>query len=330
MKNLLIFEYITSNPSKFFLKNQVLLEEGIKMIDKLSFDFQKSIGIKKISVIRNTKLNFKKYKNINYFLTNKRISWLDILKNLDIKKTKVLLIAPETNNIISSVLKIINSLGFEVLCSDTNTIIKFRSKFSTYNNLKKKKIPCVKSFKKISEVEKKKLKYIVKPNISSGSENVFLAKNYKELSRILKKTNFSYVIQYYKPKMVGSFSMICLKGKSIVLACNKQIVSKKKRISQIGSFIGKYEKYRQNFIKIANLISKSFPGLYGYVGVDVVFEDNMWKVIEINPRFTTSYVGLEKVYGGKINRMIIDLYTKNKIKLNKLVDIKKSRKLIFK
>ena len=157
-----------------------------------------------------------------------------------------------------------------------------------------------------------------------------MAKNYKELSRILKKTNFSYVIQYYKPKMVGSFSMICLKGKSIVLACNKQIVSKKKRISQIGSFIGKYEKYRQSFIKIANLISKSFPGLYGYVGVDVVFEDNMWKVIEINPRFTTSYVGLEKVYGGKINRMIIDLYTKNKIKLNKLVDIKKSRKLIFK
>ena len=109
MKNLLIFEYITSNPSKFFLKNQVLLEEGIKMIDKLSFDFQKSIGIKKISVIRNTKLNFKKYKNINYFLTNKKISWLDILKNLDIKKTKVLLIAPETNNLISSVLKIINS-----------------------------------------------------------------------------------------------------------------------------------------------------------------------------------------------------------------------------
>ena len=39
------------------------------------------------------------------------------------------------------------------------------------------------------------------------------------------------------------------------------------------------------------------PGMQGYVGVDLVFGEETCWLIEINPRVTTSYVGLRRVVG---------------------------------
>ncbi len=37
------------------------------------------------------------------------------------------------------------------------------------------------------------------------------------------------------------------------------------------------------------------PGLGGYVGVDLVLGEDLVQLIEINPRLTTSYIGLRQV-----------------------------------
>jgi predicted ATP-grasp superfamily ATP-dependent carboligase len=44
-------------------------------------------------------------------------------------------------------------------------------------------------------------------------------------------------------------------------------------------------------VSVARRAVECVPGLAGYVGVDVVLGERDW-VIEINPRLTTSYVGL--------------------------------------
>jgi predicted ATP-grasp superfamily ATP-dependent carboligase len=51
------------------------------------------------------------------------------------------------------------------------------------------------------------------------------------------------------------------------------------------------------------------PGLRGYVGVDLVLgdaaDDSRDQIIEINPRLTTSYIGLRTLAGGNLAKAIL-------------------------
>ena len=139
MNHLIIFEYLTAHPQNHPYQNKDNLIEGMRMIDKISLDFKKSNKIKKISVMRDSSLHFIKNKNINYFLTSRNNDWLNILKKLDQSSTKILIIAPESNNIFSKILKKFLSLGFYTLNSEPREIRVFSSKVMTFNSLKKKK-----------------------------------------------------------------------------------------------------------------------------------------------------------------------------------------------
>ena len=54
------------------------------------------------------------------------------------------------------------------------------------------------------------------------------------------------------------------------------------------------------------------PGLQGFVGVDLIINNDEGKVylIELNSRFTTSYVGLQKIADFNIAKSLIDLLDK--------------------
>ncbi|MCS7313155.1 MAG: ATP-grasp domain-containing protein, partial [Acidobacteria bacterium] len=47
--------------------------------------------------------------------------------------------------------------------------------------------------------------------------------------------------------------------------------------------------------EVAEAAIRQVPGLRGYVGVDLVLADGEAWLIEINPRLTTSYIGLRRV-----------------------------------
>jgi hypothetical protein len=51
----------------------------------------------------------------------------------------------------------------------------------------------------------------------------------------------------------------------------------------------------------------------GYVGVDFVLTEKKPVLIELNPRLTTSYVGLRKVVGLNPAKAIVDAVTKHKL-----------------
>ena len=54
------------------------------------------------------------------------------------------------------------------------------------------------------------------------------------------------------------------------------------------------------------------PGLQGFVGVDLIINNEEVKVylLELNSRFTTSYVGLQKIADFNIAKSVIDLIDK--------------------
>ena len=66
-----------------------------------------------------------------------------------------------------------------------------------------------------------------------------------------------------------------------------------------------------------------FSGLFGFVGVDIIKIENIWHILEINTRFTSSILGIEKSYGYEAIKKITNLYLNKKID-KKRVKLKKN------
>jgi len=73
---------------------------------------------------------------------------------------------------------------------------------------------------------------------------------------------------------------------------------------------------REAFVA-AETVVKSFPGLRGYVGVDLVLTEKEAVVIEVNPRLTTSYVGVRKIIGFNPAQAIINSVLEHELPMNK-------------
>ena len=59
-------------------------------------------------------------------------------------------------------------------------------------------------------------------------------------------------------------------------------------------------------IRAVDLVRRRCPDLSGYVGIDLVLGTGGAQVIDINPRLTTSYVGLRRLAGPDLARWMLD------------------------
>ena len=319
MNELLLIEFFTSQAYIKNLKEKQIFTEALNLVNKIAVDLIQNPDLKKLSIIRNQNLKKVLNKKIFYHETNPKKNIFDIVDKLSLK-IPTILIAPESDRIA---IKLTEYLGrkTKLLNSSLKSIKVFSSKFLTINELIKNNIPCL-NIKNLNQVNTNEI--ISKPIYGAGSENI----------RIFNKKNFKlmkgFIYQEFYNGDPGSFSMLCLKKKFKVISCNLHIMKKDKfKISQIGSIIGGMEAYRSELEKLAEKIISKFDNLYGYIGVDVIRNKNQIKVVEINCRFTSTYIGLKNAYGDKAIKLISDFYVKEHINQEINLKLLKKKKIIF-
>ena len=298
MKKLILLEYFTSQSSILKNRDKEIFREALNLANSIIKNFIKSRDIEKIYVIRNKNLKTIESEKVKTYFTNPEISYTDILNRFK-KKSEVIIIAPETNNLSSKIYSHV-SQNHRVLGPNISSLNTFSSKTKMLMKLRRLNLPIVENYKLNLNY---KGKIIFKPDTSAGSEKTFVTnkKNYKK-----KK---GYLVQKFYNGKKGSFLMLCKNGKSKVICCNEQLLNlKKEKIQQVGCIMGGLEKYRNEIKILANEISKNFKGLFGIVGVDIVMENKKWLIIEINPRFTSAYSGLNKSYSSLTIKDIKDFY----------------------
>jgi predicted ATP-grasp superfamily ATP-dependent carboligase len=69
---------------------------------------------------------------------------------------------------------------------------------------------------------------------------------------------------------------------------------------------------RALFEELADDVAKAIPGLWGYVGIDLILTSSGPVVLEVNPRLTTSYIGLRKSIGRNPAELVLSLLEGNK------------------
>ena len=319
MNELFIVEFFTSQSSIDYTKEKKIFNEALKLVNKICLDFSENSQIRKLHVIRNTNLKKIKLKKIKYYNTTEGKDLDSFLKTFP-KDIPTILLAPESGKIsIDLYINLRKELNLQH--SKLNSIRTFSSKLKTSKKLASLNIPTVecKDFGKIN-----KIPFISKPIFGAGSEMIHILKK-KKISE-----NKGFVYQEYYQGEKASFSMLCFKGKCKLISCNSQILLiDDKQIHQIGSIVGGMEKYRNVFKELANKISKNFKDLYGLIGVDLVKNKKGWRIIEINTRFTSSFIGLKSAYGKNVINLISNFYIDKKKSLDAEIKLIRQVKVIF-
>ena len=137
---------------------------------------------------------------------------------------------------------------------------------------------------------------IVKPDDGAGAEGVrFFA---DPAAATMARGAPGLIAQPFVPGAPESLSLLCRGGEVVLLACNRQVTEcVEGRFHYRGLAVGGAEEKRALYTPLAAAIARAIPGLFGYVGVDLIATGEGPVVLEINPRLTTSYAALGGALG---------------------------------
>ena len=122
-----------------------------------------------------------------------------------------------------------------------------------------------------------------------------------------------FVVQEFIEGDAASVSLLCAKGKAVAISLNHQTIkagSPDETSFYEGGSVPFDHPLKQEAFAIAEKVVDCFEGLRGYVGVDLVLAKNKVFVVDVNPRLTTSYVGLSRVANFNVAEALINVVLK--------------------
>ncbi len=152
--------------------------------------------------------------------------------------------------------------------------------------------------------------WVVKPDQGAGCEDTLLFERRPELEQWLAADGRGkdLIVQPYLAAPAGSLSVLYAEGTAWLLACNRQNIALcDGRFHYVGGVVGGFEAGRESYQTLAATVGKAIDGLSGYVGIDFLKTAEGPLVLEVNPRLTTSYVGLHRALGLNPAGLLLDL-----------------------
>ncbi len=232
----------------------------------------------------------------------------------------VWLIAPETDGLLKKLTQLAVLHGKLILGCGLKAIEIFSCKMTTFLVLTQAKIATVPTYT-IENWPRVDGRWVVKPKDGAGCSSTLYFEQARALIDWFAHNNCtSYVIQPYQEGVAASISCVMHQGHAQLLSCNKQLINIENNIFKYaGSQINGMQHYWDSFELLAQKIAETSMDLEGYIGIDVIVKpDNSIVVVEINPRLTTSYVGLAQATGQNPAALIINTLTQADFKWSTL------------
>jgi len=315
-KRILLYEYVTGgglineafrsnlyNEAKIMLTSMLKDSEDCSKISYHFFcDHRMNLSFKS-NAIKIEKKNQKK-------IYNKRL-----IKSFDY----VIPILPESKKTLYSYVKFLNNNNIKSIISTPKTISNISDKWLFYKiciNYKIKTIPTYLDTKIL------KGKVIVKDRFGEGCSYIKLYRNIKYI--INNRYDQNKIIQPYIEGQNLSLSVFFNNNSFYLLSVNKQniFLNKDNYLKLKSILVNVTISFEEKIYSLIEKIYNAFPGLYGYVGIDILIKNNNIFVVEINPRLTTSFAGIKYTKG--IN--LLDLF----LKYESYKDVISGRKVLIK
>ena len=318
-----LFEFITGGGLIGQTLPDSLVREARTMVQTLIKELI-ACGHYKITITRDSRVQL-----FDHDVTQHTINtpFKKILPELVRKSDICWLIAPETENCLYNLTDLFMQNASIFIGSDLNAVHTTSSKLITCNILENANI-CTPETKLLKDViPDSKSGWIIKPDDGVGAENcIYVSDRLALRDDMTIKENDNYIIQPFIEGEHMSMSLFVYNKNIQLLSCNKQeITLKNNLISLTGIGVNEFLSYKDQMRELAESIASVIPGFSGYIGIDLIRSNNKFFVIDINPRFTTSYAGISASLGINITEKILNTFLRQEIQdinLKKAIPIK--------
>ena len=253
--------------------------------------------------------------------------FLEILTQVD----AAYIIAPETDNMLSSLVDFVEHTGATPLNCPAKVIEKVSNKIAFRESLKRNGIRVPKaltfniqdSAEEIGQIIRDKVNFpaIFKPSNGASCCGLSVVRNKEQVSAAVHKiqnetSDKEFLVEELIKGTAASVSLFSIDGKSIPASLNRQevaIETPEIASSYMGGSVPLDNALQKEAFDMAKRIAKLFPDLRGYIGIDFVLAEGEAVPIEVNPRLTTSYIGLRRVIGFNPAQAIINAVLERKL-----------------
>src|SRR3954471_18339703 len=272
-----------------------LLQEGAAMVGALASDLTRIKGIR-VTALRDPRVLNLTLPGCEIVDVISRTAHHDEIERLSAAADATILIAPEFDSILLKAARRVVASGGRLISPSPEFIQIAGDKQRTCERLAAAGVP-VPEGRALESDEPVPSDFtfpaVVKPAEGAGSQDTYLVSSAYDAAPAYA---WRRRLERYVPGMAASVALLCGTAGRISLAPCKQRISEDGRLRYLGGELplsaGLAERARQ----LAERAVAVMPMVVGYVGVDLVLgrepDGSQDAVIEINPRLTTSYVGL--------------------------------------
>jgi predicted ATP-grasp superfamily ATP-dependent carboligase len=328
---ILVFEYITGGGFNKQELPQSLKNEGRLMLQALLDNLRLQASYKGLSIIVMLDYRFEGLINTDGFETiiikpeqNSYEQFVSLIQECD----AVWPIAPEYDGVLQKVCQAVELLGKKLLSSSADGVALTGNKFTTYLRLKEHGITTVPTrlFVKVDSnsnpdalnIEQELVElcrpnlidkvdqWLVKPVDGVGCSENYILSDQQDFDQMHLRQGH-YIIQPHLQGKKTSLSCLFKEGRSWLLCANLQqfnIIDQQYELSEI---IVNYDVELSSYQDLVSKIAQAFPELWGYIGIDLIETSEQIFVLEINPRLTTSFVGINEALGINVAENVLQL-----------------------
>ena len=273
-----------------------LLAEGSAMLTALAADFAAIDGCR-VSVLRDMRLDDLVLSGCDVIDVHSAYHHEDEIARLAAITDYTLMVAPEFDNILLNSHAMARQPGGNLLAPKEQFVALASDKHLTALRCAAAGIPTPTAVVLPADAEKLPADFdypaVLKPVIGAGSQHTLLVASAQDEP---PPYPWPRRLERYCPGMAVSVAFLCGPEHRVPLAACRQHLSSDGRFTYLGGSLLLEQDLARRATLLADRALETLPGALGYVGVDLVLgkaaDGSEDYFIEINPRLTTSYVGL--------------------------------------
>ncbi len=308
---LFVTEFITGGGFANHPLPDGLKQEGLLMLNSVLADCSRIHHIQ-LTTCLDTRITLD-HSNVDVYPVEDSADYMQQVSKLAQASDYAWVIAPESSGVLESLVSQLAKQNIPTINCDAESIRVTGDKIKCAAQLQQAGIDTAANLSYI-EAQEYSNKVVIKRRYGVGCEGLKICDS-GALGLECIDDFHQWVVQPYIQGEHLSLSLLCYTGDAKILTCNKQIFS--------GESQPKLEACHVNAAPITNSmqtlvdnIAQAFSGLTGYVGVDLIKANGTYVVIDINPRLTSSYVGLNEVLASNPAELCIQTILDQKLPEN--------------